>query len=78
MPGTTSNGMPCALEEFEFLAAAPEDERVAALEADDAPADPRVLEQQFVDAVLRHRVTAGHLADADAVGIAPGEVQDLV
>ena len=78
MPGTTSNGMPCAREELEFLAAAAEDERIAALEPHDAAAESRLLEQQLVDTALRHRVTARHLADADAVGIAAREVEDLV
>ena len=39
--------------------------RVAALEADDAPAGSGMLDQQPVDLVLRHRVAAGHLGRVD-------------
>ena len=52
-----------------LLAAAPEHERVAALEAHDAAAGARVLDQQPVDLVLRHLRPAALLADVDQLGV---------
>ena len=60
-------------EEFEFLATAAEDERVAALEPHDVATGPGVLEHQLVDAALAHRMAAGHLADRDPVRVATRE-----
>ena len=78
MPGTTSNAMPCAREELEFLAAAPEDERIAALEPHDTATEARMLEHELVDALLRRGMTARLLADADARGIAARECEHLL
>ncbi len=48
-----------------LLAAAPVDERVAALEPHDAPPALRLLDEDRVDLVLRHGVVPGGLADVD-------------
>src|SRR6478609_3046170 len=48
-----------------LLAAAAEDVGVAALEAHDAEAALGLLDEEVVDARLRHRVVAGGLADVD-------------
>ena len=50
-------------QEFQFLAAAAEHERVAALEADHPAAGTGMLQHQGVDLFLRHAVLAGGLAD---------------
>ena len=55
-----------AAQHPQFLAAAAEDERVAALEAHDRAAAARVFDQQGVDPRLRHRRAAAFLADVDA------------
>ena len=54
--------------ERDLLAAAPEDERVAALEPHDLLAVAGEGDEQLVDGVLRHRVVAGELADVDDLG----------
>ena len=48
-----------------LLTAAAEDEAVAALEPDDRPSGPGVLDQQRVDRLLRGGGAAGDLADVD-------------
>ena len=77
IPGTTSNGMSWGPQEFYFLAAATEDERVPTLQAHDTTTRLRLLEHDLVDAALAYRVTAGLLADADAIRIATGEREHL-
>src|ERR1051326_6611401 len=52
-------------ELLRLFAAAAEDERIAALEADDALPILRLGHEQRVDLVLRQRVRAGALADVD-------------
>ena len=64
-------------ERFELLAAAAEDERIAALEPAHALALLRELHEQRVDLVLRHLRVAGRLADVDALSVAPREIEDL-
>ena len=64
-PGTISNGMPAARQRERLFAAAPEHERVAALEAHDAQPAPRVLDEQAVEHVLLDRLPAGALADVE-------------
>ena len=56
-------------ERLEFLATAAEDERVAALEAHDALARARVLDERGVDLLLRHRHAAWRLAGVDALRV---------
>ena len=62
---------------FGFLAPAAEDEGVAALEADDFAAFLAEADQEGVDILLLHGVVGAGLADQDAVGVAPGHVEDL-
>ncbi len=69
MPGTTSNGNAVGRQHLQFLAAAAEDEGVAALEPHHLPARARQLHEQGVDVVLRHAVVVALLADIDALGI---------
>jgi hypothetical protein len=52
-------------ERFGLLAAASEDERVAALETHHAAPPPRVPDEQRVDLLLRQRVVAAGLARED-------------
>jgi len=59
------------MQRLEFLAAAAEDEGIAALQADDALALPRMFDQQCIDLFLRAADAAGRLADANARGVAP-------
>ena len=54
-PGTTSNVDPGRGQRLRLLAAAAEDERVAALEPDDAAPGARALDHQRLDLLLRHR-----------------------
>src|ERR1051326_4624745 len=63
------------LQRRRFLAAAPEHERVAALEAYHALAAPRRADQQGVNRGLSDGVTAGPLADIKALR-APGIAED--
>ena len=52
-PGDDLELDPGRAQRLALLAAAAEDERVAALEPDDAPARPRRLDQPLVDLLLR-------------------------
>ena len=58
MPGTTSNATPAAAQRQRLLAAAAEDERVAALEPDDRLAAAGRARPAGVDLLLGHRVAA--------------------
>jgi hypothetical protein len=64
-------------ERFALLPAPAEDEGVAALEAHDALARAPVLDQQRVDAVLRHGVGGGLLADVDRLHVRAAVGQKL-
>jgi hypothetical protein len=64
-------------ERFDLLAAAAEDERVAALQPDHAPTLQREPHEQRVDLVLRQRVPGARLADVDQLRIAACEVEDV-
>ena len=59
-------------QHLRLLAAAAEDERVAALEPHDAPARARVLDQQRVGLLLRDLRAAALLADVDQLGVVAG------
>ena len=61
---------------FDFLAAAAEDEGIAALQAQGALAFLGEAHQQQVDLLLRHGMVVALLADVDALGIAPAHVED--
>ena len=61
----------------DLLAAAPEHERIAALEPHDVLAALRVLDEQLVDLFLRRAATADELADVEARGVAAREIQDF-
>ena len=54
---------------LELLHAAAEDERVAALEPHHPPAGQRVLDQQRVDLLLRHRPAARQLRGVDDLDV---------
>ncbi|CAB4605069.1 unannotated protein [freshwater metagenome] len=51
-----------------FLAAAGEDERIAALETDDVQPGSSPFDEKFVDVVLRHHRPARALGDTDPLG----------
>ena len=82
-PGRPPTATPAALQRLGLLAAAAEEERVAALQADDRPAGPPVLDQQRVDVALarrppptpgrRRRSPAGRLPTS--ISAAPGRRQ---
>ena len=63
------------LEQQALLAAAPEDEGIAALESHDGLALLRLRREQRADVLLAHRVMGGCLADVDALRVRgrPGE-----
>ncbi len=61
----------------DLLAAAPEHERIAALEPHDVLAALRVLDEQLVDLFLRGAAAADELADVEARGVAAREIQDF-
>ena len=65
----------CRRERLQLLAAAPEDEGIAALEPHHAPALFRMLDQQGVDFLLRAADRARRLAHADSLRIAPCEIE---
>ena len=59
MPGTTRNGIFACDQRQRLLAAAPEDERIAALQPADALSRPRQLDELQRDvALLRRRFSA--------------------
>ena len=62
---------------FHLFAAAAEDEGIAAFQANDTPALASQANEEGVDVALRHGVVALGLANIDAGGVAPGEVQDF-
>ena len=76
-PGHHFVGNVLRAQELQFLAAAAEHERVAALESHHAPPGPGVFQHQRVDAVLRGVMAAGFLGHLDTLGIAAGERQCL-
>ena len=63
-------------EQLKLLAAASEDERVAALEADHVKTLLSLLQQKLVDLALLHGVKAGPLADVYLFGIFRDERED--
>ena len=66
------------IEGLQLLAAAPEDEGVAALKANHPFAQARLGDEDIVDLVLGHRMAARGLAHVDTVGIAAREVEHAV
>ena len=66
---------PGRAQRFALLAAAAEDERVAALEPHDALARRGRLDQPLADLLLRHRGHAGLLADVDQLGVSRAPVE---
>ena len=67
-----------ARQRFDLLAAAPEDERIAALQAQHTFALAGEAHQHFADLILRHGVVLGLLADKDTLGVAADQVEDAV
>ena len=63
-------------QRLDFLAAAAEDERVAALQPHHALALARQPHQQLVDLVLAERMVAALLAGVDALGLAAAQLED--
>ena len=74
-PGHDLELDPGLAQRFALLAAAAEDERVAALEPDDALARARGLDQPLADLLLRDRGHARLLADVDELGVLAGAVE---
>ena len=66
--GNNFNGYAGGGEDVHFFAAPPENEGIAALEANHKLACERLFDEQLADVVLRHGVIAGHLADKNAFG----------
>ncbi len=66
------------VQRLRLLAAAPEDERVAALQADDALSGSRLLDRQSLDLALLHRVRAAALPDENALARRRREGDDRV
>ena len=62
-------------ERLRLLSAAAEHERIAALQPHDRAAVLRVRDEQAVDLVLGHGVTAGFLADVGELRVAAGAVE---
>ena len=58
-----------------FLAAAPEHERIAALQAAHAFALKRAGDEQFVDFLLRQSMARGFFADENHLGVRPAVLQ---
>jgi hypothetical protein len=65
-------------ELLDLLAAAPEDERIAALEPQHALALFGQRHQHLADFLLRHGMVGAALADIDALGLAADEIEDVV
>ena len=76
IPGHHLEGNAVSRERLDFLAAASEDEGVAALEPQHALAFTGQANEKFVDFLLAHGVIVALLADEDALRIAPGHVDD--
>ena len=64
-------------QRLDLLAAAPEHEGIAALEAQHALARAGVAHQHGADLLLRRGVVVGALADIDALGLAAHEFEDF-
>ena len=60
-------------QRFGLLAAASEQERIAALQTDHVPATPRAVDEHGADLVLRVHAIGFLLADVDALGVGGGE-----
>ena len=65
-------------QRFGLFAAAPEDERVAALQPDHRQAAPGALDQHGADLFLREGVVGFLLADVEPLGVRRGEVEQRV
>ncbi len=74
--GDDLEGDALAGQRLDLLAAASEDEGVAALQPQDPLALPRELDQQRGDLGLGQGVVLGHLADIDALRVAAHQVED--
>src|SRR5262249_15061719 len=62
-------------QDFNFLTAAPEDERIAAFEPGHAQTEPRIVYEQLVDSLLGGMV-AGLLSDKHALCIPAGALEN--
>ena len=78
MPGDHLEGDPFLRQRGDLLAAAPEDEGVAALEPQHPPALAGETHEQAVDLLLLHRVPVGVLAGVDPVRVPAHQIEDLV
>ncbi len=74
-PGNDLELDPRLAQRLPLLAAAPEDERIASLEPDDAPALAGGGDQALADLLLGHRGGTGRLADVDQLGLLAGAVE---
>src|SRR5262249_29181272 len=68
---------PVGGQRCDLLAAAAEDERIAALQTQHTLPPSCVLDEEIVDRFLPHSMARARLADIDAFGGARGERQDL-
>ena len=75
-PGTISNGDAGLEQRLDLLAAAAEDQRVAALEPDHALTELAAPHQERVDLGLAHEVAGPLLADIDQLGRRVGQAED--
>ena len=64
-------------QRFGFFAAAPEDERIAALQANDIQTAFAPVDEKRADLFLRERVFRFFLADVDALGGSGREVEQI-
>ena len=78
MPGTTSNGIPAAIQGLGFFAAATENKRIAALESNDIFALPGVLDQQRFDLTLVSAMFSRLLTDIDQLRFSGSKLQQLM
>ena len=76
MPGTISKGISAVGERGDFFGSTAKDERVAALEADDAAIRARMLDHQRVDLFLSDALCAAAFADVDDFGGGRSEIEN--
>ena len=78
-PGTISNGMPGGGQRFDLFAAAPEDERIAALQPHHGPAAARALDQHAREiSSCVNSCADALLADVDALGMRGRQVEQTL
>ena len=76
IPGTTSKGMPALDRAMASSPPRPENEGVAALQPDDAPALRCLCNEQGIDVGLASALAAGRLSRVDHIGVHAGAPQE--